>query len=128
MEIKVPNGYQTVMPYLIIQRADKFLEFCKKIFSATEKMKHLNENDQIMHAEIQIGGSTIMFSEASPEFPVQTAGLYVHVADADETYSQSLNEGAKSIMAPRDQEYGRSGGIVDPCGNTWWITSALKTQ
>lgn len=122
----IPEGYQTVMPYLILNSAERFLEFTKSVFNAAEKMKHLDDENKIMHAEIQIGGSTIMFSNASPQFPEQTAGLYIHVDDADTTYKKALEEGANSVIEPRDQDYGRSGGIVDPCGNTWWLTSPKK--
>jgi len=54
------------------------------------------------------------------------AGLYVHVANADETYSKALQAGATSVMEPSDQSYGRSGGVLDPCGNTWWIVTTEK--
>lgn len=124
----LPEGYQTVMPYLILDTAEKFLEFTQKAFGATEKMKHLDDANRIMHAEIQIGGSTIMFANSTSDFSVQTSGLYINVEDADLTYKKALEEGASSIMAPRDQDYGRSGGVVDPTGNTWWITSPVKEK
>ncbi|WP_431200968.1 hypothetical protein ACQ86K_30970 [Mucilaginibacter sp. P19] len=28
-------------------------------------------------------------------------------------------------MPPADQPYGRSAGVKDPFGNTWWITNPL---
>jgi len=29
-------------------------------------------------------------------------------------------------MDPMDMPYGdRQGGVVDPCGNTWWISTRL---
>ena len=124
--VTIPEGYQTVMPYLILENAEIFLKFSKNVFSATEKMKHLNNEGAIMHAEIQIGGSTIMFTNSTEKYSTQTAGLYIYVENADETYLKALTEGATSVMEPSDQEYGRSGGIVDPCGNTWWIVSVLK--
>ncbi|HEX8376885.1 MAG TPA: VOC family protein [Pedobacter sp.] len=123
--IKIPEGYQTVMPYLILHQASEFLSFTQKTFNAVEKMKHLNDDGSIMHAEVQIGESTIMVGNSSEQYPAQTAGLYVHVENADESYKAALENGATSVLEPRDQDYGRSGGVLDPCGNTWWITSAL---
>ncbi|MDB5021533.1 MAG: hypothetical protein JWQ28_2660, partial [Pedobacter sp.] len=32
--VKVPQGYQQVMPYLIIKDANKFLNFMKAVFEA----------------------------------------------------------------------------------------------
>jgi PhnB protein len=120
--INVPQGYQQVMPYLILKNASEFAGFCIDVFDATEKMKHLREDGEIMHAEIQIGESTIMFGGASEQWNIQTAGLFVYVADADATYQKALNKGATAITELSDQPYGRSGGVKDPFGNTWWIT------
>jgi len=122
-DINLPQGYQRVMPYLILKDATGFLEFCKVVFDATEKLKHMRDEATIAHAEIQIGESTIMFAEATDQWKAQTAGLFVYVKDADETYKKALDNGAVSVMEPANQSYGRSGGISDPCGNTWWITS-----
>ncbi len=121
--IKIPSGYQTVMPYLILKNANGFLQFTKTVFSASEKMKSFRDADLIAHAEIQIGDSIIMFSEASDDFPAQAAGLFIYVEKADETYEKALQNGAASIMPPSDQSYGRSCGIRDPFGVSWWITT-----
>lgn len=120
----IPEGYNTVMPYLIVKNAEQFLKFTKGVFGATEKMKALREDGKtIMHGEILIGESCIMFAEATEQFAVQNAGMFINVADADATYQKALENGATSVMEPADQDYGRSGGIIDPCGNTWWMTS-----
>lgn len=85
----------------------------------------MRDENVVMHGEIMIGGSTIMFAETSEQYGVDTAGLFVYVPDADETYNKALAAGATSIMPPTNQEYGRSGGVQDPFGNKWWITSAV---
>ena len=53
--------------------------------------------------------------------------IAAYVDNADATFQTALDAGAKSIMPPADQPYGRSGGIIDPFGNTWWITTPLST-
>ena len=125
-EINIPEGYNHVMPYLIIEHPEKFLEFTQTVFAATEKMKVMRDEHTIMHAEVVIGDSCIMFAGATEEFAVQNAGLYINVANADETYKTALANGATEVMPPSDREYGRSGGVKDPCGNTWWITSTPR--
>ncbi len=122
----MPQGYQTIMPYLIVPHADRFLDFLRDVFGAEEKLRANREDGQIMHAEVSIGGSTLMIAEANDDWSAQPAGLYIHVSDADATYKKALAEGATSVMEPRDQDYGRSGGVKDPFGNTWWITNAAK--
>ena len=121
-KLQLPEGYHTVMPYLIIPDAAGFLKFTKEVFGATEKMKHMRDEHTIMHAEIYIGDSTVMFAEGTNDFLPQPAGLFICVADADATYKKALEAGATSIMPPADQEYGRACGVKDVHGVTWWIT------
>jgi len=124
---QIPEGYNTVMPYLIVKDGLGLIQFLKDVFGATEKEIHYTEDgNQLMHGEVIINNdSCIMISEASDKFPVQNAGMYINVGDADETYNKALEMGATSIMKPANQPYGRSGGVTDPHGNVWWLTSAL---
>lgn len=119
----MPKGYNMVMPYLILEEPGKFLAFATEVFGATEKMKVMRDEQTIMHAEVLIGDSCIIFAGATDEFSVQSAGMYINVADADATYEKALAAGATSVIPPTDQEYGRSGGVKDPWGNVWWITA-----
>lgn len=122
-DIGVPEGYQRVMPYLVVQNATGFFNFMQNVFGATEKYRAMRDETKIAHGELQIGSSTIMFADSTEQWEPQTAGLFVYVSDADETYNKALAEGATSVMEMSDQSYGRSGGIIDPFGNIWWITS-----
>lgn len=123
--MKLPKGYQTVMPYLIVKNAIKFIDFTKKVFNAVENenMKSMRDEKTIMHGEIKIGDSTIMFADSTENYQPRPAGLFVYVDDADKTFKQAINEGAITVTELSDQSYGRTGGISDPFGNTWWITS-----
>lgn len=120
--MKIPKGYQAVMPYLMMEDAAAFIEFTKAVFDA-ELTHHSMREGIIGHCEIQIGGSTIMFSQSRGEWKPATANMFVYVDNADETYDRSIKNGATSVMEPADQDYGRSGGVTDPFGNVWWITS-----
>jgi uncharacterized glyoxalase superfamily protein PhnB len=121
--MKIPENYQTVMPYLILENAVAFIEFTKKVFDAKETHKTMRDENTIMHAEIMIGGSTIMFAEATKDFKVSNAGLFVYVDNADERFETALSNGSTIVTELSNQPYGRSGGIKDPFGNVWWITS-----
>lgn len=121
--MKIPNGHQAVMPYLMIEDAAGFIEFISNVFDA--EMTHQDvRGDIIGHCEANIGGSTIMFSQSRDEWKPATANMFVYVDNADETYSKAVENGSETIMPPADQEYGRSCGVTDPFGNVWWITSA----
>ncbi len=124
----IPQGYQQVMPYLIVKDATGFMKFMQDVFDAKEKMKHMRSEDIIMHAEITVGESVIMFADSTDAFPPRTGGFFIYVPDADETYNKAIAAGATSLLPVSDQPYGRSGGIIDPYGNTWWPTTHLITN
>jgi uncharacterized glyoxalase superfamily protein PhnB len=84
----------------------------------------MRDEKQIKHAEITIGGSTIMFADSTERSPLCTAGLFIYVENADATFEKAIAEGSVSITEPADQGYGRSAGVTDPFGNVWWITSS----
>jgi len=123
--VNIPSGYQQLMPYLIIKDAPGFTQFMKEVFGAEEKVKHMRDENIIMHAEITVGESVIMFADSTDAFPPRTGGFFIYVADADATYEKAIAAGATSIMPVSNQPYGRSGGIIDPYGNTWWPTTTL---
>jgi len=121
--VKIPEGYQQIMPYLILDNAAKFLAFTKNVFNAEEIRKEMRDENTIMHAEIRIGKSVIMFANSTDQYQVQNAGMFIYVDNVDEVYKKAIKEGAISLGEPADQSYGRTAGIKDPFGNTWWITS-----
>ena len=88
-----------------------------------ETNKVMRDEKIIMHAEIRIGECTIMFADSTDEYTTRPAGLFVYVDNADETYKQAIEAGATSLTKLSNQPYGSSGGVTDPFGNTWWITS-----
>jgi PhnB protein len=118
-----PEGYQQVMPYLIVENAAAFMEFTKKVFGAEEKFKAMRDEKLIMHAEVSIGSSVIMIADATELYKPQPAGLFVYVEDCDTTYNNALANGATSVNEPANQDYGRSAGVKDAFGNTWWMTA-----
>lgn len=125
--MNLPSGHQTIMPYLIVNGALKFIDFTTTVFNATASNKPaLREDGTVMHAEINIGGSTIMFTDETKDWEIQTANLFIYVPNADENYKKALENGATTIMELSDQDYGRTCGVTDPFGNVWWITSVNK--
>jgi len=125
MNAKIPEGYQTVMPYLIIENAAAFIEFTQKVFNAELLGKHMSGETAIMHAEIKIGSSVIMFADSTEQYPPMPSGLFIYVEDADKIYKSALDNGATAVTELADQSYGRSGGVKDIFENVWWITSLI---
>ena len=117
----VPAGHQTVAPYLVVGSAVPLIEFLVQVFDARELRRHTEPDGRIRHAEVCIRDSVIMIGERPGAAP-PPASLHVYVQDVDRTYQRALSAGARSIVAPREQDYGdRTAGVTDPSGTTWWI-------
>jgi uncharacterized glyoxalase superfamily protein PhnB len=121
--MKIPDGHQAVIPYLLVKNATAFINFTKKVFNAELSLHIPLDKNLIRHAEINIGGSIIMLADSTEEFKSREATLMVYVENADETFNKAVTEGGEILRELSNQEYGRSGGIKDPFGISWWITS-----
>jgi uncharacterized glyoxalase superfamily protein PhnB len=125
---QIPEGYRRVTPYLINEGAAKVIAFLSKAFGAQEKSPPVRRPDgTIMHAEMRIGDSIIMLSEASNQYRPMPACIYLYVDDVDATYRRTLQAGANPVSEPKDQSYGdRSAGVKDQAGNLWWIVTPMQ--
>lgn len=119
--MELPNHYLPIMPYLIIERADEFVEFIKTVFGAEERLTVPREDGTVMHAEYSFGKATIMFAAANETYKSFPCGMFVLREDIDEVYRRALSNGANSLQELGDREQGRSAGFQDVCGNQWWI-------
>ena len=124
----VPKGFHTVTPYLVVAGVAKLLDFVKDAFDAHEIERHARPDGVVMHAQVRIGDSMIMFGDptgAKEEWQKPlTAALYLYVPDCDKLYRSAIAAGAKSLQEPADMFYGdRHGGVIDPWGNQWWIAT-----
>jgi PhnB protein len=119
----IPANYQTVMSYLILNDASNFIAFAEKVLGAKQTSKIMRDEKTIMHAEIMVGECTIMLADATDKYRHQPGSFFVYVPDADKTFKTAIEAGATILSEPSDQPYGRSGGVTDPSGNTFWFTS-----
>ncbi len=134
MSVKaIPDGYETVTPYIIVDGAAAAIEFYKKAFGATELMRFEGPGGRIGHAEIRIGKGVVMLADEMDTHrgPNKLGGspvsLMFYVEDVDAVHARAVAAGGISTREPADQFYGdRSGGITDPFGHTWWISTHKK--
>ncbi|MDJ0841237.1 MAG: VOC family protein [Acidobacteriota bacterium] len=123
----IPDGYQSVIPYLVVEDLPKLIAFLETAFGGevTEKMEM--PDGSIMHAEVLIGDSVVMAGSAREGNPANDSMLYMYVEDCDAVYKRALEAGATSVMEPATQFYGdRSGGVKGPCGNQWWVATHVE--
>jgi PhnB protein len=118
----IPEGYHTITPYLIARDAARLIDFLQRAFHAEERHRSVGEDGTIRHAEVRIGNSIVMISEATEQYKPMPAMFYLYVEDTDATYKRAMEAGAVSLREPMDTFYGdRSAGVRDDFGNQWWI-------
>jgi PhnB protein len=133
---RVPQGFHTVTPHLVVRGASEAIEFYKKAFGARELSRSPGpDGKSLLHAEIQIGDSRIFLNDEFPDMgavsPLSFKGtavtLHLYVEDADRLFQQAVQAGAKVAMPIMDQFWGDRYGIVtDPYGHRWSIASHIK--
>ena len=123
----IPDGYQSVIPYVIANDAEALLTFLKATFGAAEKHIGRDQDGRIFHGEVVIGDSVVMFAQGGGPHPAMPSTIYVYVRDTDATYRAALAAGATSTMEPANQFYGdRNAGVKDSNGNSWWIGTHVE--
>ncbi|MSQ61637.1 MAG: hypothetical protein EXR43_03535 [Dehalococcoidia bacterium] len=55
----VPDGYHSVIPYIIVNDGAAAIDFYTRVFGATERMRMPGPDGKIGHGELEIGDSVI---------------------------------------------------------------------
>ncbi len=127
----IPEGYHAITPHLTVRDAGKYIDFLKNAFGAEEVGRAPGPGGKLMHVEVKIGDSRLMFNDFFPEFggPPIAEGrwplvLHLYVPDADKTFAQAVAAGCQATMPLADQFWGdRYGHVRDPFGFTWAIAT-----
>lgn len=122
-----PDGYNALSPYLVIQDADKLIEFIERVFGGRMERRFDRADGKIQHAEIKLQDSIVMFAEANEHYPPMIALLHVYVANVDEVYHRALKYGCESLEEPvqKEGEQDKRGMFKDFAGNMWSVTTQL---
>jgi uncharacterized glyoxalase superfamily protein PhnB len=116
-----PEGYRTLSPYVVATEAEELVGFVSKVFGTSERSR-MTGAAGAFHFEVELGDSVLMIGEGSgSSFP---AMLHVYVEDADAVYEHALAEGATSVAAPHDTDFGdHRAAFDDRWGNQWWVAT-----
>jgi PhnB protein len=132
----VPEGYRSVIPYLIADNAAEAIDFYIQVFGATEVMR-MEKDGKIGHAELAIGDSHIMLSDEHPGMGYLSprsiggkglgTGVMLYLPDVDAVFARATAAGATAENQVDDQFYGdRSGTFVDPFGHRWIVATHVE--
>jgi PhnB protein len=127
--VHTPSGFHTVTPYFLVKDGDLFVDFLIHGLGGVELSRHLRPDGKIANAQIRLGTSTVMVSEASARLAPMAASYYLYVSDAHQSVKRALAHGATLVAEVADMPYGdRQGGVRDPHGNIWWVSQRLTDQ
>ena len=124
-----------VFAYLRVRDGKKAIAFYEEVFGAKEKFRLVEPGGRLGHAELALGGTTLMVSEEFPEMGIvgppeghpTTSSIHLHVDDADALVARAVAKGATLVRPLRDQFYGeRSGAIRDPFGHEWLVGHEIE--
>jgi uncharacterized glyoxalase superfamily protein PhnB len=119
--------YGTITPWIATRSTAKLIDFLAAAFDAKELGRVHNADGTIGHAEVQIGDSKIMMFDLRPEWSPLPCLINLYVDDCERLYNQAIKAGATSMTKITTQSWGdKSGRIVDPFGNVWWLTSHVE--
>jgi PhnB protein len=130
----IPDGYNTVTPYLIIKGAASALDFYREAFGAEERFR-MEHGEAIMHAEIKIGDSVVMLADEFPDMGYSSpkthggtpVSMMIYVADVDKMFERAIAAGAKEKRPIKNEFYGdRTGTLEDPFGHVWSIATHVE--
>ncbi|WP_237173198.1 VOC family protein [Paracandidimonas lactea] len=129
----IPLGMNTITPHLVIDGAAKAIDLYKKAFGAEEGGRLEGPDGKIMHAAIQVAGSTVFLTDEMPQCagskaPSTLGGtpvtLHLYVTDVDAAIEKAAKAGCTVLMPAADMFWGdRYGQVEDPFGHRWSIAT-----
>jgi PhnB protein len=131
----IPQGYHTVTPSLMVDGADRAIDFYKKAFGAVENSRFPGPDGKLMHAEIKIGDSVLMLGDEMPDqgargprsYGGTPVAFFIYQDNVDAAWKRAIDAGATTVMPLVDQFWGdRAGCVEDPFGHRWWLAQHIK--
>lgn len=125
-----PAGYNSVSPYFVVDGAKKLIELLIKIFDAEELRKYERPDGTIMHAEIKIDDSVLMFGNSSDKFPPNKLLTHIYVPNVDNVFQKAIDLCCEALEKPKEREGDpdRRGSFKDFAGNVWSIGTQVNEK
>ena len=122
----IPAGYHAITPSMHLVDAARAADFFQRAFGAKQHNRHDGPDGKVMHCEMMIGDSRIMFGESMDGAVKNFVGGLL-VKDCDTVFQRALEAGATVVQPLQNQFYGwRTGRVKDPFGNEWAISTQVE--
>ena len=126
----VPAGHGTVTAMVGFDDAKAAADWYKKALGAEELSRSPGPDGKIMHGELKIGDTRIMFHDAmmgqkgARTLGGGPVGFWIYVDDADALFKRAISAGGVEVWPMADQFWGdRCGSFKDPEGLQWTIAT-----
>ena len=138
-KIVVPDGFNIVMPYLLVADVEDAIDFYARAFGFRpgEVMKDesgvANHGEFSYHGQVMMCGRQDAMGESAKTPRAQGVpspmSLYLYCADVDSFFEAATNAGAISRGAPEDTFWGdRMCRLEDPSGYIWAFATAAPSS
>ena len=120
---KAPTGFSTLNPFFITRDAEGLIMFLREVFGGEEHLdaRTVDIDGLLLHAELEIGGTTLMFGERKPSWPYLPQLTQVYVDDVNAVLALATERGARIVTRPTDFFGTVFSRMTDPWGNMWWV-------
>src|ERR1017187_4667490 len=124
----IPPGFHSLTAQLSVNGAAAYIDFLKRAFNAVEIARSPGPGGKLIHVEMRIGDSLLMFA-AEFGLPPLAEGrlpfiLHLYVPDADATWNQAVAAGCEVLMPISHQFWGdRYAHVRDLFGFLWSIAT-----
>ncbi len=118
-----PPGFSTVNPFFITRDADGLIAFLREVFGGEEHLdaRTVDIDGLLLHAELEVGGTTLMFGERKPDWPFLPQLTQIYVGDVESVLARAEERGARIVTRPTDFFGTVFSRMLDPWGNMWWV-------
>lgn len=115
-----PENYNDLSPYLIVDDPKGLIAFLETALDGKTKQVFEHEG-RVVHAEVQLGDSILMLSQANEQFSAVKSVLHLYLPDVDAAFQRCIQAGGVEFHPPQQSpgESDRRGTFTDPFGNMW---------
>ena len=97
---QIPAGHNVVNMFVLIKGgAERFITFVEDVIGGQERVevRTSDRDGTLIHAEIQLGDSTLMLADAKPNWPYTPAFIQVYIEDAQGVLDKAQQAGAEVV-------------------------------
>ncbi len=132
----LPKGYHTMTLALTADNAAALIDFYKQSVGAQEMARMNDSEGKVMHAELRVGTSVLMLSDAMPAMdrkgPMALGGspvaIYMYTDNVDTAFANvKAVSGVQPAHEPSNMFWGdRTAAFTDPSGFYWELATHVE--